>query len=486
MLQGRWKFHAPLLSSSSSLLLSLLSLLLLPIALLSDPPDLDALSFDPPVGSIIRSESVEVLVKAQEVYKGREDGQGWRWTLTINDMHSRGLGMSAEQASMSLSLRHVGEGELKLTFTLTVEEDVHVSRSAFYIIKKRSQEEEEEGEGEAEGEEGRDADSTCGPSSEQERREKLLEWAREHGIGFEKISLQEDEFGGTAMFASEDLEEDEVIGVVPFSISIGRESLWRSRHGELLGQLYEDERTPPDLISCIFLLLERRSSSSFFRPYLDMLPTPSGVSNVFHWDAHALSAFSPHEEARSLAAAHLSLFERTYQRYFTVVNKNEEFQRQFGKHQEIFSRDQVLWAYSLLISRAWEHPDYNYRTSFHRMLPIADIANHKMSPTGSGWMSVEFRNQQGAVFLVTRGGAIRRGQEIVTSYSNAGNALLLVQYGFSLWPNKYHCLRLQEEGGEAGGAGAGAGAGGAGAGAGAGNFIALMAASPLGLCFDPE
>jgi hypothetical protein len=45
-----------------------------------------------------------------------------------------------------------------------------------------------------------------------EKREGLMNWVQEHGQGFTKLRIDGDKFGGNALFASQDIAEDEVVG----------------------------------------------------------------------------------------------------------------------------------------------------------------------------------------------------------------------------------------------------------------------------------
>ena len=45
-----------------------------------------------------------------------------------------------------------------------------------------------------------------------EKREGLMNWVQKHGQGFTKLRIDGDKFGGNALFASQDIAENEVVG----------------------------------------------------------------------------------------------------------------------------------------------------------------------------------------------------------------------------------------------------------------------------------
>ena len=264
------------------------------------------------------------------------------------------------------------------------------------------------------------------------KRRSLLKWVRSNGKGFDKVHMQNDEYGGTALFASTDIQEDELIGIVPYNLTFSLESVHLSGPMHLLlRDLYLAPQTPPELISSMFLIHEAsRGAESFFAPYIAMLPPASELTSALFWTEETARCAPLNTEARSRAEHLRGYFERVHERLATYVLRSPalaEHGAAAGFDPALFTRERLLWAFAVVMSRAWADSAYRPRQSFYRTVPLADIANHRGWPAGSdegggggggggAAMMVELRPEEGLVYCWCRGGGgFRRGEEILTT-----------------------------------------------------------------------
>jgi hypothetical protein len=276
----------------------------------------------------------------------------------------------------------------------------------------------------------------CNRDDMDHKRTALLDWVRLHGKGFNKVEMRDDEYGGTALFATEDIAENELIGTVPYNLTFSLESVHLSGPMHLLlRDLYQAPQTPPELITSMFLIHEAsRGADSFFAPYIAMLPSVSQLTGALFWTEETARCAPLNMETRSRAEHLRGYFERVHERFATYVLRSSEL-RQYGAaagfDPALYTRERILWAFALIMSRAWSDIAYQRRKSFYRMVPIADIANHKSHPAGDeersrgggggggggdggAVMTVELNPEDEAVYCWSRAGGFRRGEEIRT------------------------------------------------------------------------
>ena len=284
-----------------------------------------------------------------------------------------------------------------------------------------------------------------------QKREAFVQWARQH-VGFSKLVLDDDGYGGNALFAAEDIAEGEEVARIPYSMTISPEGVVHaaSSTAGMLAELYADRRVPHEILSCMFLLLEIHAGRhSFFAPYLDLLPPPSKMTTPFYWDEELLSLLSFDSRLAASAERQIDYFERAYLRFFSVIQSTPSFLRSVKSEQmHVFARQPMQWAFALLMSRAWDHMTYTRIDMFRRLIPIADAANHANAaelPPGTGVLAVRLVDHDEGhggqhVALSLAGGPLQRGQKMYVSYGGYSNTHLFSQYGFTMWPNVHHTV----------------------------------------------
>jgi hypothetical protein len=174
-----------------------------------------------------------------------------------------------------------------------------------------------------------------------EKRAALVRWAQQHAEGFSKVHVDADDFGGNALFAAADIDENEVVGTIPYSMTFSPEGAARAGAvGEMLAHMYGDVRVPHEILSCMFLLSELQAGrESFFAPYLDLLPPPSSLRTPYYWDSDLRSLLSFDNRLVARVERQMAYFERAYARFFTVIEKLPAYHKSVhSKHFHLFAR----------------------------------------------------------------------------------------------------------------------------------------------------
>jgi hypothetical protein len=107
------------------------------------------------------------------------------------------------------------------------------------------------------------------------------------------------------------------------------------------------------------------------------------------------------------------------------------------------SRERLLWAYVLILSRAWaaSRSGSSARALQDKIvIPGFDILNHNVAAMEGSKVAVVRFDEHEAVLITEH--FFAAAEEIFTSYGAKSNAHLLFQYGFSLHPNRYDWIEL--------------------------------------------
>ena len=241
------------------------------------------------------------------------------------------------------------------------------------------------------------------------------------------------------MFATHDIKEGEVVGELPYSMGFNAEGVSRasSKKG-LWEELYKNTKVPDVLVTGMFLLSEiEAGNASFFAPYIDLLPPPSRMQTSLGWDASFQRLIESNRQIVGIREEALSLFERAYTQFFSVVETLPSYRRDVRNEDfPIFARQAMLWAYDVQLSRSFSWGD---------LMPIMDVPNHadiRNHPTKSGHLKMMYDNNGKRVLLRVEGGPVKAGEQIFGTYGHRDNSKLLAQYGFTMWPNSFHRVAI--------------------------------------------
>lgn len=240
-------------------------------------------------------------------------------------------------------------------------------------------------------------------------KERLaLEWLEQAGASFPKLRLGHLEGGERGIFARADIAPGEEVLRVPRPYLLTLERARASDIGRLI-EVHAPE-TSEDSYMAAFLLRERERKDSFWKPYLDLLPTAFPHLPLLFDErelSHLKGSFMPREIARWR--------ELLLGKYAALCERVPGFSR--------FTPDAFLWAQFTLISRSF---GLTLDGQFVRCLvPLGDMLNHHPSPEVT-WEASE----DGSAFVLVALKAVPAGEELHISYGLKPNYRLLLNYGF--------------------------------------------------------
>ena len=250
---------------------------------------------------------------------------------------------------------------------------------------------------------------------------RLLRWLVSEGAVLEPIFFRPDGHGGYTVHVRNDVEEGELIFDIPLRCMITRELARASAIGRAV---MSSGASPSDNTAlAAFVLEERRWPGSFWRRYLDTLPTSFPHHPFFFTD----------EE--------LALLEGTFaleliSRQKAALAAEYEHLVQHLRGFNAFGYDAFVWARIIVQTRYFGVNVFGEKTE--GLVPIAEMVNHSLTPD----VHWTFDSDRGG-WCLTAITSLSAGQEIHVSYGERGNSNLLSSYGFCLDRNPANETRLR-------------------------------------------
>jgi protein-histidine N-methyltransferase len=166
-----------------------------------------------------------------------------------------------------------------------------------------------------------------------------------------------------------------------------------------------------------FLLEEKhKDGESFWKPYLDILPSKYRNMPIFFTD----------KELEWLKGSFT--YQRVYERRKILRTEYEIICKSVPEFRH-FTHWEFVWARLVVITRIFGMDIHGHKTD--GLVPYADMLNHKRPPE-TRWT---FDNQQDGFTIVTTK-TVPFGAEVYDSYGRKCNSRYFVNYGFTLEENK--------------------------------------------------
>ena len=219
------------------------------------------------------------------------------------------------------------------------------------------------------------------------------------------------------MHATRNLQSEEILIEVPLQCLITVERGKATDVGLAVLEAELELDAPKHVFLMLFVLLDRRNTSSFFAPYYDMLPSTLSNMPIF-WDAL---------ELEWLQGSHL--LTQIEERKRAIKNDYEAICGIWPTFVDTCTLEEFKWARMCVCSRNFGVVVNGVRTS--AMVPYADMLNH-FRPRETKWT---YDNARGA-FTITSLEKIGAGAQIYDSYGQKCNHRFLLNYGFAVEDNK--------------------------------------------------
>ncbi|KAK7103751.1 actin-histidine N-methyltransferase-like [Littorina saxatilis] len=261
----------------------------------------------------------------------------------------------------------------------------------------------------------------------------LLEWLHKNGVDTSAVEINSFSGYGHGLKATKDIKETDLIVKIPRSVMMTVDSALKSPLGELMK---EDKilQVMPNVTLAIHLLVELKSPDSFWKPYLDALP--SSYSTPLY--------FSPEELQHLKGSPTLG---NSITQYRSIARQYAYFYRLLQKHpsasklhiSENFTFDDYRWAVSTVMTRQNLIPkqdDPSKKT--YGLIPLWDMCNH-----ANGVYTTDFDTESNCSLCYAQED-VTAGNQIFMFYGPRSNGEFLVHNGF-VYPENEHdrlCLKL--------------------------------------------
>jgi histone-lysine N-methyltransferase SETD3 len=256
---------------------------------------------------------------------------------------------------------------------------------------------------------------STGPNPEGDRFDALVKWMRDGGAQFPKLYLQyySDDYRGVHCLTK--IPEDDVILYVPHKYIMTSEVAKASQIGQKIISSNVDLRSKHSYLAS-YLLEQKHQESSFWDPYLNILPVHYANMPIFFPEDHL-----------ALLKGSFSL-EKIADRIDSLRREYDNIRRACPEF-ALFTHEEFVWARLVVITRIFGMAIEGHKTD--GLVPYADMLNHKV-PKETKWTFDDGRYG----FIITSMTTIARGAQVYDSYGRKCNSRFFVNYGFSLDENE--------------------------------------------------
>jgi len=253
-------------------------------------------------------------------------------------------------------------------------------------------------------------DEMVGGQHEQTRIFKVFfKWLLDGGAKFPLLYLHFFSGNYRAIFAKRTVEMDEDVLYVPLCQLMTSEIARASKVGRQIREAGLQLRSRHSFLAA-YLLQEKAKPSSYWKPYIDILPEEYDTIPLFFND-----------EQRSELEGSMSL-DKIRDRHQSLRMEYNNLLDNVAMFSE-FTYESFVWARLVVITRIFGMVIDGEKTE--GLVPMADMLNHKR-PRETKWTYVQ--NCKG--FVITSLNPIYKGCEVFDSYGRKCNSRFFVNYGF--------------------------------------------------------
>lgn len=259
--------------------------------------------------------------------------------------------------------------------------------------------------------------------------ECFLNWLRENGAGFPKLSWPSvDTVGGCrGARALEDIAPGEHMIEIPIKLMMSPPHAFRD---PVIGPILKasEDLLQGDLLLTVYIMFEMsKGEASFYYPYLQCLPGPGSVSQ---WTDSQLAELENGDLIHKAKNKLISL-RNTYSR--TIVKLCNTYPNELPLEPS-YSYDKFLFAWYSVQARA-----FGKRLRWTAMVPYADCLNH-----GNLQTKYDYNVDGNGFFRLFPSGQNRylAGTEVFNSYGRRNNDNLLMDYGFAMLDNEWEKVEV--------------------------------------------
>lgn len=283
----------------------------------------------------------------------------------------------------------------------------------------------------------------------------FLNWLKENGANFDNVVIEK--YGGKYGFgvkATKDLKRDDEVLQVPYNIMMTSENAAES----YLADFIESRKMlleMPNISLALFLHCEKQKPDSFYKPYIDVLPTEYNTTLYFSIKEMECLKGTP---ALTTAISQYKSIARQYGMFFNLMHGDtimpEVAKIPLAARNE-FTYDAYRWAVSSVSTRLnriaivskedkeemCKHNgschDHHVKDSTLALIPLWDMMNHSLGqistdcdPTSKLCKSYAMQD-------------FKEGEQVTIFYGSRSNVGFLVYNGFVVEKNPYDRVDIQ-------------------------------------------
>ncbi|XP_073241569.1 actin-histidine N-methyltransferase-like [Porites lutea] len=267
--------------------------------------------------------------------------------------------------------------------------------------------------------------------SRQDNIAGFIKWFNENGGKADSVEIGHYGQQGLGLKAIADIKSGELFASIPRKLMMSAET---ARNSELAPLIEKDNilRVMQNACLVLHVYCEKLKKNSFWKPYLDILPTSYSTTLYFSIDEMQDLKGSP---AFSEA---LKLYRNIARQYAYLYQRIQQFSPETAKLplRNHFTFDDHRWAVSTVITRQNKIPSTTGEPTL-ALIPMWDICNHSNGTITTGYVVAEDSCQS---FSMKDFSA---GEQVYIFYGERSNADLLVHNGFVYESNSHDRVTIQ-------------------------------------------
>jgi len=257
------------------------------------------------------------------------------------------------------------------------------------------------------------------PSTDAKKLENFKRWLEDNKLPPHKVNI-----GSTGRLqASEDISAGEIMLSVPFKLLMSPKGAGDSK----IGVAFKEIAMPSSIIMALWLIHERSEPTSFWKPWIDILPESVPSSLNFNEEEMAELEGSM---MQSITARRKLLLAQEHKQVLETVQVN--YTALFPS--DVFTVEAYTWASTIVASRGIVVA--SGETTVPLLVPFVDLAEHDHTVNST----YEFDDDNN--FKVVINQQVNSSQTIKISIGVRSNSQLLLSHGLTIDNNDYDQVQL--------------------------------------------
>lgn len=258
----------------------------------------------------------------------------------------------------------------------------------------------------------------------------FLNWFKDNEGIMQGCGIKKFENFDLGLVAEQDIPYGSLFIAVPRKLMLSVDSINQS----LLKELFDKDqmlKNMPNVSLAIYLLVEKFTKNSFYKPYIDILPKT--YNTILYFSIEELNELkgSPTLEFSLKLIKNIT---RQYAYFYFLFQKSDDPASKLLR--PYFTFKEYCWAVSTVMTRQNVIPSKNGGTTY-ALIPLWDFGNHK-----NGTISTDYN------FDLSRSECLafedyKKGEQLFIFYGPRNNAEFFKHNGFVYDKNEHDCYYLQ-------------------------------------------